>query len=171
MIATQNPIDFMGTYPLPEAQMDRFMMRLSLGYPEMEQEIHLAKIFIEGKSIDNIQSVCNAEDVIAIRKQVTKVTVRDNMIQYMEDIVCQTRTESRYQLGASPRALLALIRASQGRAYLQGREFVKPDDVKKVVKPVLAHRLILSSEAKVQRQEVEDVLDQIVVNVKCQHDL
>jgi len=166
VIATQNPIDFMGTYPLPEAQMDRFMMRLSLGYPDREQEMKMAELFLEGKTPDKVGAVCNAKDLIRVRDEVTKVIVKDNMIDYMETIISKTREESRYILGASPRALLALIRASQGMAYLQGRDFVKPDDVRKVVKPVLVHRLVLSSEARIQREDSADVLEQILMNIK-----
>lgn len=166
VIATQNPIDFMGTYPLPEAQMDRFMMRLSLGYPDREQEMKMAELFLEGKTPDKVSAVCNAKDLIRVRDEVTKVIVKDNMIDYMETIISKTREESRYILGASPRALLALIRASQGMAYLQGRDFVKPDDVRKVVKPVLVHRLVLSSEARIQREDSADVLEQILMNIK-----
>ena len=166
VIATQNPIDFMGTYPLPEAQMDRFMMRLSLGYPDKEQEMKMAELFLEGKTPDKVSAVCNAKDLIKVRDEVTKVIVKDNMIDYMETIISKTREESRYILGASPRALLALIRASQGMAYLQGRDFVKPDDVRKVVKPVLVHRLVLSSEARIQREDSADVLEQILMNIK-----
>lgn len=166
VIATQNPIDFMGTYPLPEAQMDRFMMRLSLGYPDREQEMKMAELFLEGKTPDKVSVVCNAKDLIRVRDEVTKVIVKDNMIDYMETIISKTREESRYILGASLRALLALIRASQGMAYLQGRDFVKPDDVRKVVKPVLVHRLVLSSEARIQREDSADVLEQILMNIK-----
>lgn len=166
VIATQNPIEFIGTYPLPEAQMDRFMMRLSVGYPEREQEIRMMELFLEGKTVDKVQAVCKAEDIISVQDEVKKITVKDNILGYIEDIIEQTRTEKRYVLGASPRALLALVRASQAKAYLQGREFVKPDDVKAVVRQVLSHRLVLTSEAKIQKEEVTDVLDEIIIKTK-----
>ncbi len=166
VIATQNPVEFMGTYPLLEAQMDRFMMRLSLGYPEREQEMRMAGLFLEGKTPDKLSAVCEAQDIMTMQKEVAAITVKENVIGYMEDIVVKTREEKRYLVGASPRALLALIRASQGKAYLEGRDYVKPDDVKYVVRPVLAHRFTLSSEAKVQREDATKILDQILTKVR-----
>lgn len=166
VIATQNPVEFLGTYPLPEAQMDRFMMRLSIGYPEREQEIQMAVQFMQGKTPDKAEAVCTAEDILAMREETTSVTVKENVLGYMEDIVTATRKEPRFVLGASPRALLALVRASQARAYLQGRDYVKPDDVKAVAKHVLLHRLVLSSEAKIQKVNAEQILRNLIVNVK-----
>ncbi|MBR3834725.1 MAG: MoxR family ATPase [Lachnospiraceae bacterium] len=166
VIATQNPIEFIGTYPLPEAQMDRFMMRLSIGYPEREQEIRMMELFLEGNTSDKVKAVCKAEDILAIREEVKQVTVKDNILGYIEDIVEQTRNEIRYALGASPRALLALVRASQARAYMEERDFVKPDDVKAVVKQVLSHRLMLTSEARIQKEDAGDVLEQIIIKTK-----
>lgn len=166
VIATQNPVEFMGTYPLPEAQMDRFMMRLSIGYPKREQELRMAELFLQGKTPDKAEAVCQAEDILALRKEVQAVTVKENVLAYMEDIVKSTREESRYVLGASPRALLALLRASQARAFLQGRDFVKPDDVKAVAKQVLVHRLVLSAEARIQKADAEAILTALILKVK-----
>ena len=166
VIATQNPVEFMGTYPLPEAQMDRFMMRLSIGYPEREQELKMAELFLQGKTPDKAEAVCQAEDILALRKEVQSVTVKENILAYMEDIVKSTREEPRYVLGASPRALLALLRASQARAFLQGRNFVKPDDVKAVAKQVLVHRLVLSAEARIQKADAEAILTALILKVK-----
>ena len=166
VIATQNPVEFMGTYPLPEAQMDRFMMRLSIGYPEREQEIRMAEQFLQGKTPDKTQAVCQAGDILTLRKEAQAVTVKENILAYMEDIVKATREEPRYVLGASPRALLALLRASQARAFLQGRDFVKPDDVKAVAKQVLVHRLVLSAEARIQKADAEAILTALILKVK-----
>ena len=166
VIATQNPVEFMGTYPLPEAQMDRFMMRLSIGYPKREQELKMAELFLQGKTPDKAEAVCQAEDILALRKEVQAVTVKENVLAYMEDIVKSTREEPRYVLGASPRALLALLRASQARAFLQGRDFVKPDDVKAVAKQVLVHRLVLSAEARIQKEDAEAILMALILKVK-----
>jgi len=166
VIATQNPVEFMGTYPLPEAQMDRFMMRLSIGYPGREQELKMAELFLQGKTPDKAEAVCQAEDILALRKEVQAVTVKENVLAYMEDIVKSTREEPRYVLGASPRALLALLRASQARAFLQGRDFVKPDDVKAVAKQVLVHRLVLSAEARIQKADAEAILTALILKVK-----
>lgn len=165
VVATQNPVEFLGTYPLPEAQMDRFMMRLSIGYPERGQEIRMAANFLEGRTPDTAEAVCTAEDIMEIRKRVHSVTVKEAVLGYMEDIVTMTRRESRFVLGASPRALLALVRASQGRAFLQGRDFVKPDDVKAVAMQVLLHRLALSSEARIQKADAGNVLKGLILKV------
>ena len=140
VIATQNPVEFLGTYPLPEAQMDRFMMRLSIGYPEREQEIRMAKLVLEGRTPDTAQAVCTAEEILKAMETVKAVTVKEAVLGYMEDMVTLTRQEPRFVLGASPRAMLALMRASQARAFLQERDYVKPDDVKAVAMRVLLHR-------------------------------
>ena len=166
VIATQNPMEYMGTYPLLEAQMDRFMMRLSLGYPERERELQMAELFLAGKTPDKTMPICEAEDILAVKADVEKVTVKENILEYIEDIIVGTREDSRYAVGASPRAFLALLRASQGRAYLQGRDYVKPDDVKKVVRQVLTHRLTLSSDARIQREDAKNVLEQILAKTK-----
>ena len=166
VIATQNPIEFIGTYPLPEAQMDRFMMRLSIGYPDREQEIRMAAQFIQGKTSDRVEAVCGAEDVTTMQKDVSGVTVKESILGYIEDIVCLTRQEERFVIGASPRAVLALVRASQARAFLKGRDYVKPDDVKAVAMPVLGHRLVLSSEAKIRREDKDKILKSLIVQAK-----
>ncbi|MBO5241749.1 MAG: MoxR family ATPase [Lachnospiraceae bacterium] len=166
VIATQNPKEFVGTYPLPEAQMDRFMMRLSIGYPDRGQEMKMAELFLQGKTSDKVQPVCSSEEVMKLREAVSQVAVKENVLGYMEDIVTMTRQEERFVLGASPRALLALVRASQACAFLQGRDYVKPDDVKAVAKYVLAHRLVLSPEARLQMAKAENILEQIIVKAK-----
>lgn len=166
VIATQNPIEFIGTYPLPEAQMDRFMMRLSIGYPDREQEIRMAAQFIQGKTPDRVDAVCQAEDITAMQKDVAGVTVKESVLGYIEDIVCLTRQEERFVIGASPRAVLALVRASQAKAFLQGRDYVKPDDVKAVAMQVIGHRLALSSEAKIRREDKDKILKSLIVQAK-----
>ena len=166
VIATQNPVEFMGTYPLPEAQMDRFMMRLSIGYPDREQEMKMAELFLQEKTPDKTKAVCKAEDILALRDEIKAVTVKENILGYMEDIIKITREDARLLLGASPRALLSLLAASRARAFLQGRDFVKPDDVKAVAMQVLAHRLVLSAEARLQRASAEAVLKELILKVK-----
>ena len=166
VIATQNPVEFLGTYPLPEAQMDRFMMRLSIGYPDREQEMHMVELALQGKTPDKMDAVCNAEDILAIRKETEAIAVKENVLGYMTDIVKATRQEERFVLGASPRALLALVRASQAKAFLQGRDFVKPDDVKAVAKQVLLHRFVLTSEARMQKADAEKILLSLLNKVK-----
>lgn len=150
VIATQNPVEFLGTYPLPEAQMDRFMMRLSIGYPDRAQELCMASQFLEGKTPDTIEQVCSAADVLRMKREVMEIGINDMVLGYVEDLIAATREEERFLLGASPRAMLALVRASQAHAYIEGRDYVKPDDVKEIVPAVLLHRLVLTSEAKIR---------------------
>ena len=166
VLATQNPIEQDGTYPLPEAQMDRFMMRLSIGYPGRAEEIRMAEQFLAGRTPQRVEAVCCGEDVLRMKEQVRAVKVRESVLGYMEDLVALTRQEPRFVLGASPRALLALLRASQGKAFLLGRDYVKPDDVKAVARQVLLHRLTLSSEARVQKADGGAVLQSLILKAK-----
>lgn len=166
VIATQNPIEFLGTYPLPEAQMDRFMMRLSIGYPDREQEIRMAQQFLAGETPDSIEPVCSASDVMEMRKCVSDIRVNSLVLGYIQDIIGLTREEKRFVLGASPRAMLALTRASQAKAYLQGRDYVKPDDVKEIAQPLLLHRLSLTSEARIHREDAGKILHSLVLKAK-----
>lgn len=169
VIATQNPVEFMGTYPLPEAQMDRFMMRLSVGYPGEEEELRMTENMLSGQNIESIESVISAEEVIDIQNKVTRITVKPEIQKYAYDIIDGTRHNESFMLGASPRALLALIRASQAKAYIAGRDFVKPDDIKSLAYAVLGHRLVLTSEAKFAKADVKKLLEGIVVSVKVPH--
>jgi len=163
VLATQNPVEFIGTYPLPEAQIDRFMMKLSIGYPSEEEEIHMAKNFLEGKKPDNVKCVCTAKDILEIRKAVEKVTVSDSMLGYIRNIVELTRTDKRFVMGVSPRAMLFLVKGSMAHAYLDGRDFVKPDDVKAVAVNILHHRLSLTAEAKIGNEDIDNILANIVI--------
>lgn len=146
--------------------MDRFMMRLSLGYPDGEEERRLAKNFLEGKTVAEIQGVCTAEEVLAWKKEVEKVRLSDGLIKYVQEMVGLTRSEKNFVLGASPRAMLALIRASQAKAFLLGRDFVKPDDVKAVAVNVLHHRLSLTPEAKIRKEDVDRILKELILKTK-----
>ncbi len=166
VIATQNPVEFLGTYPLPEAQMDRFMMRLSIGYPEREQEIRMAQAHLKGETPDSARAVCGPAEILQLREAAAAVSVSDALLDYMKDIVDLTRQEERFMLGASPRAFLALIRASQGNALLMGRDFVKPDDVKTVAMQVLLHRLALSTDARLKKEDAAAVLKSLVLQAK-----
>lgn len=166
VIATQNPIEFLGTYPLPEAQMDRFMMRLSIGYPGAEEEIRMAQNMLQGKSVEGITAVCSAEEVLRMKEEVAAVKVSEGVLKYIQEIVALTRQEPLFVLGASPRAMLALVRASQAKAYLSGRSYVKPDDVKGVAIPVLQHRLVETSEAKIRKENPEKILRNLILKAK-----
>lgn len=166
VIATQNPVEFTGTYPLPEAQLDRFMMRISIGYPSREQEIRMATQFLEGKNVNGIEVVCSDQDILELRKAVTEIKVTDIVLGYIEDVIDLTRKESRFLLGASPRAMLALIRAAQAKAFLDGRDYVKPDDVKYVAEGVLLHRLTLTSEAKIMKANKASILSSLILKAR-----
>lgn len=163
VIATQNPVEFLGTYPLPEAQMDRFMMRLSMGYPDTASELLMARNFVEGKKPDDISKIISIDEIKQMKTDVLKVQVNDSMLSYMQDIVAKSRQEKSFVMGASPRALLFLVRASQASAYLKGRDFVKPDDVKAVAVNVLHHRITLTPEAKIIKESVDNILANIVI--------
>lgn len=162
VIATQNPIEFLGTYPLPEAQMDRFMMRLSIGYPETAEELRLAKNYLEGKTSGTAPSVCNDADISHLKQQVQLVHVSDPVIGYIQEIIALTREEGSFVMGASPRAMLFLLSASRARAFLSGRDFVKPDDVKAVAVNVLHHRLVLTSEARIRKEDTDSLIRRLL---------
>ena len=166
VIATQNPVEFLGTYPLPEAQMDRFMMRLSIGYPERAQEIRMASQFLQGQTLSRVEAVCQTDDMIAMRKEVSNITVKESILGYIADLVEATREEPCFVLGASPRAMLALVCASQSKAFLQNRDYVKPDDVKAVAMQVLSHRLSLSSEAKIRKEDKDKILKSLILKIR-----
>ena len=162
VLATQNPIEFLGTYPLPEAQMDRFMMRLSVGYPDREREILMAEQFLSGETPDTVSQVCTPTDVLRMRREAEGVHVSRTVLGYLQDLMRLTREETRFRTGASPRAMLSLIRASQAWAYMQGRDFVKPDDAKAMAEPVLLHRLSLTSEGRLKNEDASKILVSLI---------
>ena len=166
VIATQNPVEYLGTYPLPEAQMDRFMMKLSIGYPGADEEIRLAKNHIEGRTADDVKSICSGQNILELRKKVSEVHVSDAVLSYIQEIIALTRNESRFVLGASPRAMLFLVAASRARAFLEGRDFVKPDDVKAVAVNVLHHRMTLTPEAKIRKEDIDSIVKSLVIKAK-----
>ena len=166
VIATQNPVEFLGTYPLPEAQMDRFMMRLSIGYPEEADEMRMTRNYLDGKTVETVTSVCSAEDILNMQEEVRKVYVSDAVLGYVRNIVEITRTEQRFVMGASPRATLLMVRAAQAKAYLSGREFVKPDDVKAIAVNTLHHRLTLTPDAKIHKENLDGILKSLLLQVR-----
>ena len=166
VIATQNPVEFMGTYPLPEAQIDRFMMKLTIDYPGEDEELRMTKNMLAGKTIETVESIITAEDVCRMKEQVAKITIKDEVVRYARNIAEMTRSEKRFVLGASPRAVLALVKASLAKAFLEGRDFVKPDDVKAVAPFVLTHRLTLTSEARIAKENKDDILRKLIHNTK-----
>jgi MoxR-like ATPase len=165
VIATQNPIEMEGTYPLPEAQRDRFTARISMGYPSAESELAMLDAHGSSSPLEALEPVARAEDMRELIAAVRKVHVADALKQYVIKLVTATRSAPELRLGASPRATLHLLRASRARAALDGRDFVIPDDVQALALPVLAHRLLPSAEALVARQLPEQVLAAIVGQV------
>ncbi len=165
VLATQNPLEYQGTFPLPEAQLDRFLMRLSLGYPNKNSEKDILKKHLELKELSHIYPVLSQEDLLTIQKEVSELTVHDDIIEYIVNIVNLTRIDKDLLLGASPRASIDLLKASQARAYLSGRDYLIPDDVQKMVFPVLNHRLLLSSEARIEGKRIPEIIKSILKKI------
>jgi MoxR-like ATPase len=148
VMATQNPIEYEGTYPLPEAQLDRFTMRLSLGYPPLVEEARMLDEQTSAPPLDSLRAVAGAADVLQLVEAARGVFVEESLGRYVVAVLRQTRSDPRVYLGASPRAGIALLRVAKALALAEGRDYVAPDDVKTVAAPVLAHRLILAPEAR-----------------------
>jgi MoxR-like ATPase len=166
VIATQNPVDHEGTFPLPEAQLDRFLIRLALGYPSIEEEGKMLERLQYSHPIDEISPVVSAQELIACQEAVRAVHVDDKLRQYVLEIVQGTRTHDDIQLGGSPRASIALFRTGQALAAISGRDFVLPDDVKRMVQPVLGHRVIIRPESRLRKVTSASVLREILEEVK-----
>ncbi len=166
VIATQNPIEYEGTFPLPEAQLDRFMMRLDVGYPDLDGEVEILRRRRERK-VDEIElsPVSNTEELLAMRAAVEEVFVEPDIESYIVSLVSKTRTDSNVYVGASPRGSLALLKLARAHAALADRDYVLPDDVKKFAVPALAHRLILSPELWSKRITSIDVVESILRRV------
>ncbi|SEK35403.1 AAA family ATPase [Haloferax larsenii] len=168
VIATQNPVEQEGTFALPEAQVDRFVVKSAIGYPELDGEIELLRRRAgrEAQS-PSIERILDREAVLAIRRAPEDVRVDDDLFRYMAELARETRTDRRVRVGVSPRGTQRLFEASRARAVIEGREFVTPDDVKRVAQSVLAHRLVLTADARVEDVQksdvVADVLDRVVV--------
>ena len=166
VIATQNPIEYEGTYPLPEAQLDRFLLRLSVGYPSRDDEWQILERRLE-RAVDEVEleTVVGRDELLEMQRAVEDVYVSESIGRYMVDLVAATRENARIQVGASPRGSLALLKVSRCRAALAGRDFVTPEDVKAVAVPALAHRLMLSPELWVQRVSQADVVREVLQSV------
>ena len=165
VIATQNPVEMEGTYPLPEAQRDRFTARISLGYPPPAAERDMLDTHGSSSPLDQLRPVARASDVQDLVVAVRKVLVSDQVKDYIISLANATRTSSELRLGASPRATLHLLRASRAWAALDGRDYVIPDDVQRLARPVLAHRLLPTAEAIVERHLPEHVVERIVAQL------
>ena len=166
VVATQNPIEFEGTYPLPEAQLDRFLLRLSVGYPSAEAEWRMLERRLERATDEaDLAQVATPADVLAMQRAVEQVHVAESVGRYIVELVAATRDSPRVQVGSSPRGSLALLKVARARAALAGRDFVTPEDVKAVAVPALAHRLILRPELWVRRVRTEDVVAELLEQV------
>ncbi len=165
VIATQNPVDHEGTFPLPEAQLDRFLIRLSLGYPTHKEEGEMLERLRTAHPIDRLRPVVTAEEVIACQKAIREVHVDQKVRDYILDIVHATREHEDILLGGSPRASIALYRASQALAGIRGHDFTTPDDIKRVAPPILSHRMILRPESRLRKITPAAVVEQILTDV------
>jgi MoxR-like ATPase len=158
VIATQNPIEYEGTYALPEAQLDRFAVRLSIGYPQLAEEARMLSEQTGEDPLEALRPVASAADVLAVAEEAKSVFVEDSLNKYVVALLRHTRADERLYLGASPRAGIALLRMGKAHALAEGRDFLAPDDLKSVAAPVLAHRLILAPEARAAGTTAEDVV-------------
>ena len=166
VIATENEFGYVGTYPLPEAQLDRFLIKLSVGYPTAEDEAMILYRRKNGDPIETVEPVCSADDIKSCIAAVRETHIDAAIYKYIVDIVAATRTHPFAALGASPRASIALMRAAQSTAFMDGRNYVTPEDVAIMVNYVLPHRIHLTQEAKVKRIGVDYVIDEIMKAVK-----
>ena len=165
IIATQNPIELEGTFPLPEAQLDRFLLKVSLGYPSKEEEDAILRRFEREDPLEHLASVVEAGELLELQRLCRQVYVEDSVRDYMVHLARATRSHENVELGASPRATLSLNIASQALAAIQGRDFVIPDDVKYLASPVLAHRIIPKAEARLRGRSRETIVEEILNSV------
>jgi MoxR-like ATPase len=162
VMATQNPIEYEGTYPLPEAELDRFTMRIAIGYPPLADEAKMLSVQATDQPLDRLESVASAEELMEAIDDARRVFVEESLNRYVVTLLRQTRSDSRLYLGASPRAGIALMRVAKARAIVAGRDYVEPDDVKTVAPTVLAHRLILAPEARSSGLDAEDLVRSVL---------
>jgi MoxR-like ATPase len=165
VLATQNPADHQGTYPLPEAQLDRFLLRIGVGYPPREDERRMLFARQRENPLDRVEPVCSAEDLVRMQAEARDVQFKDAVADYLLAIVAKTRDQPNLDLGVSPRGALAFFRAAQARALIKGRAYVSPEDVHALAEPVLAHRVLLRAEARYGGTTSEAVLASVVKSV------
>ena len=165
VIATQNPMMQRGTYYLPESQLDRFMMKITVGYPEKKDEVQIVKNMISGITAASVEAVGGMEDIICLQEDVSKIKISDRLIEYAAECVRRTREHDSIQLGASPRALLAWIRAARAYAYIEGRDYVTPDDLKFLAPYILAHRLIITQHTTKEKINEEELVKELIRKV------
>ena len=166
VLATQNPVEHTGTYPLPEAQLDRFFLQLSLGYPTHEQEIDVLKRNMRARPIDELEPVASAEDILALREERKSVVCADAVLDYIVRIAEATRKDERISLGVSPRGCIALTEAAMASALFDGRSYTLPDDVQKLALPVLAHRIVLDRRSGIKGESRSSILSSLIREIK-----
>ena len=166
VLATLNPIEMEGTFPLPEAQLDRFLLRVNLGYPSLEEESAMLERFQSTEPLDAISEVAGPDEILEAQRAVEHVRMETNVREYLLAIVAATRTHAQLRLGASPRASLSLQHAAQARAAIEGRDYVIPDDIKKMANPVLAHRVVIESSAGLRGRTRDNVISEILGSTK-----
>ena len=166
VIATQNPTGYVGTYPLPEAQLDRFAFKLNMGYPSNGEEVEILRARRGQNPMEKVRQMLSTEDIVAAKEQVANVKLEDSLYTYIVALIAATRHHKSFSLGASPRASVALMRLSQAYAYLRGRDYVLPDDIAGLYRIAVAHRVILTQEAKLNHVTVNAVLDEIFRSVE-----
>ncbi|WP_026494884.1 AAA family ATPase [Butyrivibrio sp. WCD3002] len=166
VIGTQNPAEMAGTYPLPESQLDRFMMKLSVGYPDASASEDMARRFLDGDLHDETSPVLSGDDIIAMKKETASVTIHENLRAYAVNIVDATRNKAEISYGASPRALLSMLRCAQAIAYINDRNYCIPEDITEAALLTIPHRLILSAQARLSRVTKEDLVKKILEQVK-----
>lgn len=166
VMATQNPIEYEGVFPLPEAQLDRFLMKLSIGYPSYDDEVEIIKSQRVKHPIEDLKPVSSLEEVLSLQEKIKEIYVDETIIQYILNIVSATRKHSDIAVGASPRGSLSLFRASQALAYIRGRDYVLPDDIKELAPLVLSHRIILKSESYLRGYTQRGVISSILTSIE-----
>lgn len=166
VIATQNELGYVGTFPLPEAQLDRFMMKISMGYPTLEQEIGIISSRQTSDPLEQVLPICTKEEIISAMETVREINIEPSVYRYIVELVAASRNHAAVLLGASPRASIALMRAAQSYAFLNSRAYVVPEDVLRMTPYILPHRIRLTQDAKMKHIEVMDVLREIVKSVK-----
>lgn len=167
VIATQNPIGSIGTHMLPESQLDRFMIKITIGYPDINNEVEILKSKRNKKPIDEINEIVSNEEIIEMQKQVESIFVHDDIYEYIARLVQETRTNEFISLGISPRGTIALTKMAKAVAFMNNREYVIPEDVLEVFDDVVAHRIIISQKAKINKYSAEDITNKIKCSVKA----
>ncbi|MCR9115636.1 MAG: MoxR family ATPase [bacterium] len=165
VIATQNPVDHEGTFPLPEAQLDRFLMKFGLGYPSMDEEIKMLGMLEQRHPLETLEPIITQQELVACQQAIRKVHVDEKIRRYLMEIVHATRHHEDLGLGGSPRASIALFRTGQAMAAIRGRGYVQPDDIKRVAQSVLTHRMILRPESRLRKRSTADVIQEVIDDI------